>query len=124
VASVGDPLNYHSPGAYLKSLGLNLKEKSSGKEKGALHITKRGPSVARMFLYMAALRMIARDPVTRAWFAQKVRRSGGKEKSKGVVAIMRKITKAMWHVVRGSPFDSTRLFDVRRLGDPHLAVAK
>lgn len=124
VASVGDPLNYHSSGAYLKSLGLNLKEKSSGKEKGALHVTKRGPSVARMFLYMAALRMIARDPVTRAWFAQKVRRSGGKEKAKGVVAIMRKLTKAMWHVVRGAPFDSTRLFDVRRLGDLHLAVAK
>ena len=124
VASVGDPQHYHSPRAYLKSLGLNLKEKSSGKEKGALHITKRGPSIARMFLFMAALRMIARDPVVRAWYASKVRRSGGKQKSKGVVAIMRKLTMAMWHVARGSPFDVTRLFDVARLGHPELAVAK
>jgi transposase len=43
----GDPNLYPSAGAYLKGNGLNLKERSSGKHKGKLKITKRGPGAAR-----------------------------------------------------------------------------
>jgi transposase len=116
VAAVGDPRNYESADAYLKSVGLNLKETSSGKKKGGLHITKRGPGVARLFLYLAALRLIQSDQVVSAWYAKKVKRQGGVAKSKAVVAIMRKVVLALWHVAGGAEFDSTRLFDVRRLG--------
>ena len=42
-ASVGTATKYETASAYEKSFGLNLKEKSSGRRKGALHITKRGP---------------------------------------------------------------------------------
>jgi transposase len=42
-ATVGTPLDYPNPHSYLKALGLNLKERSSGKHKGQLKITKRGP---------------------------------------------------------------------------------
>ena len=115
VAAVGDPCHYGSSYAYTKALGLNLKEKSSGKTKGPLHITKRGPGVARLFLYMAALRMIQRDPICRAWYAKKVQRQGGRLKSKAVVALMRKLAKALWHVARGAEFDASLLFDTARL---------
>ncbi len=116
VAAVGDPCKFGSAAAYEKALGLNLKEKSSGQHKGALHITKRGPGVARLYLWMAALRLIAKDPVVRAWYAKKVRRQGGLYKSKAVVAVMRKLVKALWHVAKGEKaFDPTLLFDTSRL---------
>jgi transposase len=115
VAALGDPQNYDSATSYLKSTGLNLKEKSSGKTKGALHITKRGPGLVRLYLYLAVLRLIQRDQVVRAWYAKKVKRQGGLAKSKAVVAIMRKLVLALWSVARGEPFDSTRLFDTSRL---------
>ena len=114
IAAVGDVTTYQSAAAYEKSIGLNLREKSSGKQQGALHISKRGPGVARAYLYMAALRLLQKDKVILAWYRKKVQRDAGK-KSKAVVAIMRKLARALWHVARGSPFDSTRLFDVRRL---------
>ena len=115
VAAVGDPGNYDSASAYVKSLGLNLKEKSSGKHQGGLHITKRGPGIARMVLYMAVLRLIQKDVVIRAWYAKKVKRLGGRYKTKAVVAIMRKLAGALWHVAQGQVFDSTKLFNTQRL---------
>lgn len=119
VAAVGNPERFPSTAAYEKALGLNLKEKSSGKHQGALHITKRGPGVARLFLYLAALRMLSREPIIRAWYAKKVARQGGIAKSKAVVAIMRKLVRALWHVARGEQFLPHKLYDVSRL---HLAV--
>lgn len=116
VAGVGDPREFESPQALVKASGLNLRERSSGKQKGGLHITKRGSGEARMYLWMAALRLIQWDPVIRAWYAKKVKRQGGQAKSKAVVAVMRKLMLALWHVARGEEFDSTKLFDVRRLG--------
>lgn len=115
VASAGDPTRYDSASAFEKSLGLNLKEKSSGKKKGGLHITKRGSGAARLHLFLAALRLIQSDPVVRAWYAKKVRRDGGRQKSKAIVAIMRKLVRALWHVARGAVFDSHKLYDVARL---------
>lgn len=118
VAGVGDPRDMASPQALVKAAGLNLRERSSGKQKGGLHITKRGSGQARMYLWMAALRLIQRDRVVRAWYAEKVRRQGGQAKPKAVVAVMRKMLLALWHVARGDTFDSTKLFDVRRLSLP------
>jgi len=115
MAATGDPTRYGSASAFEKSLGLNLKEKSSGKKKGALRITKRGSGTARMHLFLAALRLIQSDSVVRAWYAKKVRRDGGRQKSKAIVAIMRKLVRALWHVARGAVFDSSKLYDTTRL---------
>jgi transposase len=114
VSDVGDPRGFSSCGAYLKAYGLNLKEKSSGSFKGRLMITKRGPSRARQFLWLAACRLLQSDRVTRAWYDQKVKRDGGK-KARAVVGVMRKLAKALFHVARGAPLDTTKLFDVSRL---------
>lgn len=114
VASQGTPLDYPNAGSYLKSLGLNLKEHSSGKHQGQLKITKRGSGIARKYLYLAALRLIGNDPVAQAWSQRKVQRDGGC-KGKAIVAIMRKLTKSLWYVAQGQTFDTRRLFNTRLL---------
>ncbi len=124
-AELGDPRLYEKPAQYVKSLGLNLKENSSGKVKGTAHITKRGSSLARQYLYLAALRKMKDCPVVRAWFQSKQGRDGGKGKGgKGIVAIMRKLAQALWHVARGAAFDPEKLYNVSLLALEGVAVAR
>ena len=113
-SSIGDFRDFDSPEALLKMFGINLKEKSSGKYKGQLKFTKRGPSEARRYLYWATLRMIRLNPVFRAWHKKKIGRDGGL-KMKSIGALMRKLVKGLWHVARGETFDATKLFDTSKL---------
>lgn len=115
-AKLGSPTDYASATSYVKAMGLNLKEKSSGKFKGQLKITKRGASIVRMYLYFVAMRMVKSDPVVQAWYEKKVRRDGGKLKMKALIAIMRKLAKALWYVGQGEVFDPSRLFNQAALG--------
>ncbi len=114
VVEAGDPRSVASAASYRKALGLNLKVRSSGKHKGQLKITKRGSGIARQWLYLAVLRLVQKDVVIQAWYERKVARDGG-VKMKALVALMRKLAGALWHVARGEAFDSRKLFDVRRL---------
>ena len=111
---MGDPRDYGAAASYRKGYGLNLKVRSSGKYKGQLRITKRGPGVARQWLYMAVLRWLKKDEIARAWYERKVARDGG-EKMRAIIALMRKLVGALWYVARGQALDSRKLFDVRRL---------
>jgi transposase len=104
-----DPRNYDSPQSLLKAIGLNLKEKSSGLYSGKLKITKRGCSIVRRYLYFAALRLIKNNPLINAWYKAKVNE---KYKKKTIVALMRKLAKALWHVARGKEFDASKLVKV------------
>jgi transposase len=107
-ASVGDPRDYTCGEAYRKAFGLNLKERSSGQQRGELKITKRGPSIARRWLYFAALRLLQQPPL-KAWYEAKRQRDQGRG-GKAVIAIMRKLTLALYGVaVRGEPFALERL---------------
>lgn len=115
-AEVGDPSSYGSASAYLKAMGLNLRERSSGKYQGRVALTKRGPSRVRKYAYLATLRLLQKDEVVAAWYESKVKRDGGKNKRKAVVAVMRKLVRAMFHVGQGSFFDARKLFDIRKLG--------
>lgn len=108
-----DPRHYSSACAYRKGMGLNLKEKSSGKFKGRLKITKRGPGQARKYLYFSTLRMINHDPIAQSWYQAKVRANGDRGKIKYVVALMRKLACALWHVGQGEAFDARKLFTVK-----------
>jgi hypothetical protein len=58
--------------------------------------------------------------VARAWYDAKVTRDGGR-RAKAVTALMRKLVKALFHVARGAPLDSAKLFDVSRLRLPEAA---
>ncbi len=114
VVGAGDPRSYSSAKAYVKALGLNLRERSSGKHKGQLKITKRGPSEPRRYLYMTALRHVKDETVIKAWYARKVAHNGKRSKTPIIVALMRKLVAALWHVARGSEFDPRKLFDCSR----------
>lgn len=114
IVSHVDPCRYGAARKLEKGCGLNMREKSSGQTSGRVSITKRGPGVVRQVLYLFALRMIQDSAVVRAWYE---RRTGHTENSRhrAVVAVMRKLVKAMFYVARGAQFDATKLFDVRRL---------
>jgi transposase len=113
-ALVGKPSAYGSAGALEKACGLNLKERSSGMKRGQLSITKRGPARVRQLLYLAALRFVRDDELACAWYQNRTAYKGG-AKVKAIVAVMRKLLRAVFHVARGVPFDATKLFDARRL---------
>jgi transposase len=112
-AAVGAPKRYGKARQFLKAIGINLKDNSSGKaKKGGLHITKRGNSMARRLLFLAALRKVKDDPLVRTWYELRVHKEGG-SRIKALVAVMRKLAAALWHLgVHGGLFDARRLFAV------------
>lgn len=118
--SLGDPRDYHCGEAYRKAVGLNLKERSSGQHQGKLKITKRGPSLARRWLYFSALRTIQQAPV-RSWYEAK-RRKDQDRGNGAVVAVMRKLALALHAVsTRGAAFSLERLLPGQSLPKPHPA---
>jgi len=112
--ALGDPKNYHCGEAYRKAMGLNLKERSSGKHKGRLKISKRGPSITRRWLYFAAMRL-SQKPDIRRWYEAKKAR----DQDRGIgalIGIVRKLVLALYSVgVYEEPFDPWRLFPGRSL---------
>lgn len=110
--TVGDPREFSCGAAYRKALGLNLKERSSGQHQGQLKITKRGPSLARRWLYFAALRAIQHQPVE-TWYKKK-KQKDQERGGRGVVAVMRKLALAVYAVAKGpEEFDREQLFPGR-----------
>jgi transposase len=106
---LGDPANYHCAEAYRKAMGLNLKERSSGRYKGQLKITKRGPGAVRRWLYFAAMRLVKTAAVAE-WYAVKKeqREKGGR---RALIAVMRKLALGLYVLGLGEEsFDARRLF--------------
>ena len=66
----------------------------------------RGSSIARKYLFLAALRLIQNDPFIARWYQKKLNPNA---KMKMVTACMRKLVKALWHVARGAKFDAAKL---------------
>jgi transposase len=107
--ALGDPRDYRCGEAYRKAMGLNLKERSSGKYEGKLKITKRGPSAPRRWLYFAAMRLCQEGSVRR-WYERKKTKDKGRGEG-ALIAIVRKLALALYRVaVDGKPFDPSRLF--------------
>ena len=106
---LGDPRNYHCAEAYRKAMGLNLKERSSGRHKGQLKITKRGPGAVRRWLYFAAMRLVQKAEVVEWYEVKKGQRpKGGK---RALVAVMRKLALGLHALGVGEEtFDASRLF--------------
>ncbi len=106
---LGNPADYHCAQAYRKAMGLNLKERSSGRYQGQLKITKRGPGTVRRWLYFAAMRLV-KDPNVVEWYEIKKgqRPKGGK---RALVAVMRKLALGLYVLGVGEEsFDARRLF--------------
>ena len=115
IALLGDLRQYASAKSLLNAMGMNLKECSSGQHKGRLSITKRGCSKVRFYLYWLALRLIHKDPLVKAWYERKVARDGGRKNGCAIVAVMRKVVKALYYVAKGDAFDSQKLFNAAHL---------
>ena len=93
-------------------MGLNLKERSSGKHKGKLKLTKRGPSIVRRWLYFAAMRAI-QDPNVRRWYEAKKAKDGDRGKG-ALLGVARKLALALYGVAVGDEsFQPWRLFPGR-----------
>jgi len=106
---LGSPQSYHCGEAYRKAMGLNLKERSSGKHKGQLRITKRGPGAVRRWMYLASMRLL-RETEVRRWFEAKKARDAGRG-GKALVGVMRKLAVALYRVaVDGVAFDAAKMF--------------
>lgn len=120
--SLGDPSNYHCGEAYRKAMGLNLKERSSGRHHGQLKITKRGPGIVRRWLYMAALRMV-KEAEVKKWYEAKKSRDKGRSKI-ALVGVMRKLALALHATgARGEMFEARRLFPGKPLARPAREAA-
>ena len=68
----------------------------------------------RKYLFLAAMRLVQTDPIARAWYQARSAWKGD-DKGKALVAVMRKLTRALFHVAGGEPFDARKLFDTRKL---------
>jgi len=114
VAYLGPLGAYASAAALEKACGLNLKVKSSGNLVGRPSITRRGPPEVRAYLHLAAIRLVKDDALIARWY----RARGGylaNRKLVALVAVTRKLIRALWHVARGAAFDSSKLIDARAL---------
>ena len=127
VGMLGPLTDYEHPDQLEKATGLNLCEHTSGRtsqdrrgETKGLHISKAGPGRVRMMLYWLAMRVInpvqsgTYCPYATAWYHERKRRNGG-QGLKAIVALMRKLIRALWWIARGKEYDGTKLFNVARL---------
>jgi transposase len=113
-AYLGAPRDYASAAALEKAAGLNLVEKSSGTDDGTKHLSKRGPGIVRKYLFLAAMRLIQTDPTVKAWY-QTRKSFKAEQKAKALIAVERKLCRALFHITVDNPFDASKLFDTRRL---------
>jgi transposase len=120
--STGDPRDFYAAAAYRKAMGLNLVERSSGVYQGQLHLSKRGSARSRQWLYFAVLRLVQQAGV-RPWYEAKKAQSP-QEAKRVLVAVMRKLALALYHVgVHNEAFDARRLFARIVKGRPASAVS-
>ena len=109
-ARLGDPNDYPAAPAYLKAMGLNLTERSSGQHKGPMHISKRGDPLVRRWLHMAALRMVNAHAPVRDYYRGKRARHGASHRY-AITAVVRRLAVAVYKLaVHDRQFDPARLF--------------
>lgn len=114
MAILGSPTKYLCADAYVKAFGLNLTECSSGIVKGQIHISKRGNSLLRHYLYFAAMRMIRKSPV-KQWYMRKMTNKKGKNGNKtgksALIAVARKLLQGIYQAIKqNAKMDLNRLF--------------
>jgi transposase len=75
----GDLRNYSHGRQLLRRAGLNLAECTSGRHKGQIKLSKRGDSVLRKHLFLAALSLIRLNPEFQKYHEYNVKIKGMKK---------------------------------------------
>jgi transposase len=98
ISSLGDLKRYRNSRQVLKMVGLNLYRFSSGRYRSSDRISRRGLSLLRRYLFMAALGNCREGSIFYEKYICLVSR--GVPKKKAIVAIMRKMLKLLYALVR------------------------
>jgi transposase len=93
---------YRSAEDVLKLAGLNLYECSSGKRRGRRRITRRGRSMLREALYLAAVGVVRRGGVLNDFYERL--RSNGKQRAVALVAVACKLMRILFSLARDKRF--------------------
>lgn len=88
LAEIGDLHGYDHSQQIVRHAGLNLREDSSGKHKGATVISKRGRRGLRKLLYWAALTLVRSNPEFRAWYTYYQKRPNNPLKKKQALIVL------------------------------------
>lgn len=119
LGELGDLRNYRHTKQLVKMAGLTLVENSSGARHGRKRIAKRGRPLLRKLLYLAAIRMFAKNLPLHGLHNK---HSGNKAGSQVAVAGMRRLLAAMFGIVRDGVSFSQEKFEVRPAATPSMKL--
>lgn len=110
VAETGSFSDFSSWREVLKYIGLNLRERQSGRYRGKTRVSKKGRSLARHVLNQMVVPLVKRTRLLGPWYRHMI----DVEKKPGPVAITaaaRKLVKILWGWSRSDQeFDEARVF--------------
>lgn len=75
LACAGDLRNFQHGNQLLRMAGLNLAEKTSGKYKGQIKLSKRGNSTLRKYLHLAVMNLVQRNKAFRSYHERNIQRN-------------------------------------------------
>ena len=98
IGEIADFNSYQHANELHKLSGLDLYQISSGNHNGQRHISKRGRSALRYYLYLAVLAMIRKRGIMHEIYQHHLKK--GMPKHKAMVPIMRKLLSLVFALVR------------------------
>jgi transposase len=97
-ARIGTIARFPRPASLANYWGLTPGCRNSGEATDRLgSITKQGSAMARFILGQLVMHVLRRDPWMKAWYGRIKRRRGSKIAR---VAVMRRLTMVIWHMVK------------------------
>jgi len=97
LSRIGDIKRFKNPDSLANYFGLTPGCHNTGGKNRVGGITKRGNVIARHVLTFAVIHIVRKDPLMKAWHKKIKSRRGAKTAR---VAVMRKLTTIIWHILR------------------------
>ncbi|MBD2848688.1 transposase, partial [Paenibacillus sp. IB182496] len=94
----GDLRHYAHGDQLLRRAGLNLAERTSGRYKGQIKLSKRGDSALRKHLFLAVLSLVRQHPDFKRWHAHHVAR--GMTRMKSILKLVGKLCRILVGMVQ------------------------
>jgi transposase len=93
---IGDLSRFPSPRSLANFFGLTPRSRSTGDKERLGSISKEGSQIVRFLLGQLVVHVLRRDAKMRAWYKRIKQRRGSKIAR---VAVMRRLTVIMWHML-------------------------